>query len=142
MRFSTSMLLIRILSAFVSSMSGLKNPAVHFQHGACNVTGFGTSQKSDGGSDFFRTTKAPQGDARRGRFAFVAAHGVHGLGLDVAGTDCVDGDAKAGDFLGKRLRERDDARFGGSVIGLAGGREEGAERGNVDDATAALRNHG
>ena len=41
------------------------------------------------------------------------------LGLNEAGTDGIDGDANAGDFLGQRLRERDHPGLGRRVIGLA-----------------------
>src|SRR5437773_8390520 len=103
MRFSTIMLLIRCFSAFTSSMVGSKNAAVHFQYRACNVTGFRTSQKSNRGSDFFRSAEAAHGNTGLGGLAFLLRHRGEGPGLDIAGADRIHGDADTGDLLGERL---------------------------------------
>src|SRR5690242_8921195 len=75
------------------------------------------------------------------RLPLFGRQSTQSLGLDVTETNRIDRNIEPRHFFGERLSQADQASFGGGVISLARRCEDSTQRRNINDSTAALRDH-
>ncbi len=92
-------------------------------------------------ADALHRDGADQGRAHLLAALVVARDGGQQRRVGRAGTDCVEGNALAGDLTGHGLGEGDDAALAGGIDGLLRGADAAGIGGDVDDAVAAARHH-
>ena len=106
--------------------------AVFSSHCLCNIlraisserrggdqAGIVGGQKYDAAPDLFRFAEAADRNRRQDTvLKNVFRHRLHHFGVDVTGSDRIDGDADAPAFLCQRLGEANLAGLGGRIIGL------------------------
>src|SRR5699024_7647714 len=106
--------------------------------GAREVARQAGGEEQDHRGDLLRFTGTAQGDVGELRVDGVLRHGLRHRGVDEAGLDGIDADVLERDLLGHGLRHADDAGLRRRVVRLAEVADLAADRGHVDDRTAAV----
>src|SRR3989442_13489735 len=92
------------------------------------------AEEGHGGGDLLGGAEPTQsGEPGQLLFALVGQGVEHGRG-DRPGSDQVAGDVAGGELPGYGAGEPDEARLGGSVVGLTGGSRRARGRAHADDA--------
>src|SRR5258706_5811430 len=112
--------------------------AVDDQRLAGDVGAARSGQVLDSGCDLLRSAEAAQGDGLEQFRARGLVEGRGHVGRDEARRDGVDAHPAAGELLGDRLRQPDQAGLAGGVVRLAGVARETHDRGDVDHAPLGL----
>src|ERR1700761_7541264 len=105
---------------------------------AGDVTGLFGGEEGYGVGDVLVGAGAGEGDVLGHGGLLVGCEDLGHGGLDISGSDGVDGDGAAGELAGEGLCEADESGLGGSVVGLAGLAGLADHRGDVDDAAPAV----
>src|SRR5687768_12707778 len=108
-------------------------PAVRRQRRAGDEPGVVGGEEHHAARDLFRLAETAERNLRDDvLLKHVLRHGLHHLGVDVAGTDRVDGDPALGALLRERLGEADLAGLGGGIVRLSHLALLAVDRGDVD----------
>jgi hypothetical protein len=116
--------------------------AVNAQDLAGDVSGFGGSKKRDRGGDVVGCAGLAERDLRLDCFLNLVRQSRGHVGGNKSGRNRVDGNAATGQFARERFRKPDQPGLARGVISLAGVADQTDHRSNINDASAALLDHG